>query len=235
MSHAGVVALVSGGLDSLCLARALLAQRKTVHPVYIRCGLVWEAAELFWLREWLAKLRRPGLRALTVLQVPLAGVYARHWSLTGRGVPSRDSRDAAVYLPGRNVLLVAHAALYAARERLSTIALGILAGNPFADARPELLKRLSGVLSRSLSHRLRVAAPLRRLSKAALIAKFPREPFELTFSCLRPEAGRHCGRCNKCAERQRAFAKAGVPDPTSYAQQRRGQTPQGQGSDPFIC
>lgn len=226
MSQSGVVALVSGGLDSLCLVRTLLAQRAAVHPVYVRSGLVWEAAELFWLREWLAKLRQPrlparraqaGIRTLTVLQAPMAGVYARHWSLTGRGVPSRDSRDAAVYLPGRNVLLVAHTALYATRERLSTIALGILAGNPFADARPELLKRLAGVLSQALSHRIRVTTPLRRLSKAALIAKFPRESFGLTFSCLQPESNRHCGRCNKCAERQRAFATAAVPDPTTYA------------------
>jgi 7-cyano-7-deazaguanine synthase len=42
-------------------------------------------------------------------------------------------------------------------------------------------------------------------------------PLELTFSCLRPVGGLHCGRCNKCAERRRGFAEAGLPDPTQYA------------------
>jgi 7-cyano-7-deazaguanine synthase len=39
----------------------------------------------------------------------------------------------------------------------------------------------------------------------------------LTFSCLAPQGRRHCGRCNKCAERKRAFRQAGIPDPTKYA------------------
>jgi 7-cyano-7-deazaguanine synthase len=46
---------------------------------------------------------------------------------------------------------------------------------------------------------------------------FRMQPFHLSFSCLQPHGLRHCGRCNKCAERQLAFRKAGVPDPTTYA------------------
>jgi 7-cyano-7-deazaguanine synthase len=42
-------------------------------------------------------------------------------------------------------------------------------------------------------------------------------PLELTWSCLRPAGGKHCGRCNKCRERQTAFAAAGVADRTGYA------------------
>jgi 7-cyano-7-deazaguanine synthase len=42
-------------------------------------------------------------------------------------------------------------------------------------------------------------------------------PLEHTFSCIAPIEGRHCGRCNKCAERRRAFAAAGVDDPTEYS------------------
>ena len=39
-------------------------------------------------------------------------------------------------------------------------------------------------------------------------------PLELTLSCLAPREGLHCGRCNKCHERQAAFAAAGLADPT---------------------
>jgi 7-cyano-7-deazaguanine synthase len=40
---------------------------------------------------------------------------------------------------------------------------------------------------------------------------------ELTFSCIDPQEGEHCGRCNKCAERRRAFATSGLVDRTTYA------------------
>jgi 7-cyano-7-deazaguanine synthase len=38
-----------------------------------------------------------------------------------------------------------------------------------------------------------------------------------TFSCLSPVVDRHCGDCNKCAERRRGFLRAGVTDETPYA------------------
>ena len=218
MSQSGVVALVSGGLDSWCLVQHLRKAQAAIHPVYVRCGLAWEPVELFWLREWLAKFPHAGLRALKVLQVPLHGLYGRHWSVTGREVPDAASPDAAVYLPGRNVLLLVHAAVYGIQQGLSTIALGTLAGNPFKDAAPEFFKQFAACLRHALSHPVRIATPLRRLTKARLIARWPKGPFHLTLSCLSPTGSRHCGRCNKCAERRRAFQNARVSDPTDYAE-----------------
>jgi 7-cyano-7-deazaguanine synthase len=42
-------------------------------------------------------------------------------------------------------------------------------------------------------------------------------PMELSMSCMKPQAGVHCGACSKCRERRDAFAAAGVPDRTAYA------------------
>ena len=217
MAHAGVVALVSGGLDSLCLVQWLLERGARVFPVSVRCGLVWEEAERFWLRRWLANIRHPKLKSLKTLDVPVHAMYAHHWSLTARGIPSARSHDAAVHLPGRNVFLLSHAAVYAVEQGLSTLALGTLAGNPFADARPVFLKRFAACLRQALSKPLKIETPFRRFTKARLVTTFATQPFELTFSCLQPQGTRHCGRCNKCAERQRAFQQARVPDPTNYA------------------
>jgi 7-cyano-7-deazaguanine synthase len=41
-------------------------------------------------------------------------------------------------------------------------------------------------------------------------------PLELTFSCIAPVGELHCGRCNKCAERQAAFHEAAIVDRTIY-------------------
>ena len=211
--------LLSGGVDSALLLRRALQRGDYVLPLYLRCGFVWETAELYWLRRLLRALRTPTLQPLQVIDLPIRPIYGAHWSLTGRRIPGARSADRAVFLPGRNALLLTAAAIACARERISTIALGVLKGNPFGDATPHFFSALASALSQALGAPIHIVAPLRRMSKARLIQADADAPFALTFSCLRPAAGyHHCGRCNKCAERRRAFRLAGITDPTVYAQ-----------------
>ena len=209
--------LMSGGLDSGVLAHRLLSRAGALTPVYVRCGLHWEDAEVYWLRRLLQAVRSPRLEPLRVVDLPLRAVYGAHWSLTGRRVPSTRSADRAVYLPGRNILLLSAAAILCAQQRISTLAIGLLRGNPFGDASPKFLRPFAVCLTQALHQSIRILTPLRRFGKSQLIRAEGGVPFELTFSCLRPHGRLHCGRCNKCAERQRAFRDAGVPDPTTYA------------------
>jgi len=211
-----IAVLVSGGLDSAFLVHARLSQGDRVVPVYCRCGLSWEAVELFWLRRFLRAIRSPRLHPLIIVETPVRSAYGSHWSLTGRRVPGTRSRDAAVYLPGRNLLLLSHAAVVCAQRRIGTIALGTLKGNPFADATPRFISRMARVLAEALGRPIRIIMPLRRLTKSALLRSASGAPLSLTFSCLAPRGRSHCGRCNKCAERQRAFRRAGIADPTRY-------------------
>src|SRR4051794_31802891 len=104
--------LVSGGLDSAVLLGEALQSRTFVHPLYIRCGLFWEAVELDHLRRFLAAVDGPALRPLHVLEMPVGDLYPAHWSLTGEGAPGADTPDEAVFLPGRNVLLLSKAMLW---------------------------------------------------------------------------------------------------------------------------
>jgi 7-cyano-7-deazaguanine synthase len=60
---------------------------------------------------------------------------------------------------------------------------------------------------------VRVIAPFRELSKTQVVRRGRRLPLHLTFSCLSPRQDRHCGRCNKCAERRRALGEAGMANP----------------------
>ncbi len=208
--------LLSGGLDSGYLLHQFLARGVRVFPVYLRCGFRWEAAELYWLRRFLRAERSPRLLPLQVAVLPLRSIYGVHWSFTGQRVPDATSADSAVYLPGRNVLLLSQAAIAGTRRGISTIVLGLLKGNPFSDASPHFLSDYAAVLQRALGQPIRIVTPLRHLTKIQLIRRAKGVPLALTFSCLSPRGIRHCGTCNKCAERRRAFRAAGMPDPTRY-------------------
>jgi 7-cyano-7-deazaguanine synthase len=210
--------LISGGLDSAILLGESLRGHQAVHPLYIRQGLYWETVELRHLRRFLRAVCGPSLRPLQVLRLPVADLYGAHWSLTGKDVPAADMPDEAVYLPGRNVLLLAKAMLWCHLYDVATVALGSLASNPFPDATPAFFRGYQKVVNQAVNGRVVIRRPYARLSKTEVMARGRGLPLELTFSCMRPVAGRHCGACNKCAERRHAFAAAGMTDPTDYAQ-----------------
>ncbi len=202
-----VCALVSGGLDSAVLVRRYLDAGAEVHPLYVENGYIWERAEKAALRRLLRAMAHPRLRPLTVARSTLSrGVLGAHWGLTGRGVPGATSPWDAVYLPARNVMLLAEAAVLSAMRDLDTAALGLLKGNPFGDASPRFLKAMSQALSAALGRPFRVEAPLLTSTKREVLRRARSLPVALTFSCLRPKGLAPCGSCSKCEERRQALA-----------------------------
>jgi 7-cyano-7-deazaguanine synthase len=208
--------LVSGGLDSAILLGEALRDTAAVHPLYVRHGLAWEQAELGHLRRFLEAVSCPALRPLQVLEMPVADLYGSHWSLTGRDVPDADSPDKAVFLPGRNVLLLGKAMLWCHLHGVPAVALAPLHSNPFPDATPEFFDRYEEIVNQGIGGAVQILRPYGGLDKTEVMRRGRGLPLERTFSCIRPAVGRHCGRCNKCAERRRAFADAGMADPTDY-------------------
>jgi 7-cyano-7-deazaguanine synthase len=214
--------LLSGGLDSAVLA-AHEAQLATVHPVYVGVGLAWEPGELQMLEQLLAAPVFAGrVSPLSRVEFTMRDVYpSTHWAI--RGVPpAYDTPDEDVYLTGRNLVLLTKAAVVAARSNAHRIALGPLAGNPFPDARPEFFSAMATALSLGLDHPIEIVTPFLSWEKDQVIERGVElgVPLELTLSCMNPAPGTvplHCGLCSKCRERRDAFADAGVPDPSLYA------------------
>ena len=218
--------LFSGGLDSAVLL-ADEAARGDVQPIYIGAGLAWESAE----RSMVAALLRSDAlrgrtRELLALSVDMRDVYvATHWSVTGTP-PAYHTPDEDVYLPGRNIVLLAKAGVYCAAAGIDRLVLGTLAHNPFPDATPEFRLTMARALSLGLAHGLRVDAPYAEMSKADVIRRGAAlgVPFGLTLSCMSPVPSpalpRHCGTCSKCRERHDGFIEAGVADPTEYDTER---------------
>ncbi len=208
--------LSSGGLDSCILVSELLSRGRTVQPIYIRSNLIWESAELSTLRQYLRHVSTERLRELVLLDLPLSDLYGRHWSVTGEQTPGCQSADESVYLPGRNALLVLKAALWCQLHGVSELALGPLATSPFQDARADFFDQLQSVLRFYTPRPASILLPFAALTKRQVMQRGRECPLELTFSCLSPAHGDHCGRCNKCEERRRAFRDIGLVDPTIY-------------------
>jgi 7-cyano-7-deazaguanine synthase len=197
---------------------AELARRyREIYPVFIRYGLVWETVELQQLRKFLRSAKIPRVQSLTVLSLPVRDLYGVHWSTTGRKVPHARTPDEAVYLPGRNLLLLSKAAVFCALNKIDTIAVGSLDHNPFPDATPGFFCGFAAVAGDALGFRIKVVAPFRMLRKEAVLRRGRSLPLHLSFSCIAPRHGLHCGRCNKCAERQQAFFATNIIDHTKYA------------------
>ena len=218
--------LFSGGLDSAVLLAQETTLSEPVHPIHVRAGLAWEPAESRAIARLLAAAPFAGkTRAVASLALDMRDVYpASHWAVEGRP-PAYDTPDEDVYLEGRNIVLIAKAAVLCARLEVSRLLLGPLAGNPFPDATPIFFDTMSSAMSHGLGRTLEIAAPFAHLDKEDVIALGVRlgVPLALTLSCMNPQDDLHCGLCSKCRERQDAFREAGISDPTEYARQWTGR------------
>jgi 7-cyano-7-deazaguanine synthase len=215
--RATVGLLLSGGLDSAILLGQLLAGGRTVRPFYVRSQLVWQQAELRAVRALLRAMRRETLEPLVVLDMPLGDLYGDHWSTTGKDTPRAGTPDEAVYLPGRNLLLALKPALWCAMHGIEELALAVLAANPFSDATTNFFRDFEAAIRRATGNRVRMSRPFDGLEKTDVLTLGRELPLKLTFSCIAPVDNLHCGRCNKCDERQQAFRRLGEKDPTIYA------------------
>ena len=216
------ICLLSGGVDSAVLA-AHVAQHARVHPIYVRIGLAWEAAEQKMVRLLLASPPfAESVQPLAILEFGMRDVYApTHWAIRGTA-PGYDTPDEDVYLTGRNLVLLTKAGVVAASRGIGRIVLGPLADNPFPDATPQFFQSMARTLSLGLNHVIEIDTPFVSMHKHEVIRIGHRlgVPFELTVSCMNPIDGPrplHCGLCSKCRERRDAFAAAGLADTASYA------------------
>lgn len=211
-----VTVLTSGGVESSALLVKYSRKFQSVYPLYVKTGISWENSEIYWLKKLLRKLRSRSIRPLTILELSMEDLYWHHWSVTGKGVPGSDTDDSAVYLPGRNIILLSKAALFCAMNEIPTIVLGPLSATPFPDSAIRFFKKMQSALSEGLKFPIDIETPYLKLKKIEVLRKVSQAPWHLTFSCIQPKKHLHCGQCNKCAERKRAFKEAGVIDKTKY-------------------
>ena len=219
-----IVALVSGGLDSMVAAalaveagHRLLAlsvnynQRHQVELAAARRVAHALGAERHVVLP--LDLSTFGGSALTDdIAVPKDGV--------GPGIP-------VTYVPARNTIFLSLALGWAEAVGARDLCIGVnaLDYSGYPDCRPEFIAAFEALADLATKagvegERFRIYAPLQAMTKAEIVGEGARLGLDmgLSWSCYDPTPeGLHCAQCDSCRLRTKGFAEASVPDPTRYA------------------
>ena len=221
------VVLVSGGMDSAVVVAIARAQGFAVHALSVRYGQR-HTSEL----DAAAKVARSlGAVAHKTVSVDLRSIGGS--ALTDETIevpldhPAAPDEIPVTYVPARNTIMLSIALGWAEVLGAADIFCGVNAVDysGYPDCRPEFIEafeRLANLATKAgvEGRRMRVQAPLMRLSKADIAREGQRlgVDFSRTVSCYQADAeGRACGRCDACRLRAQGFADAGITDPTRYA------------------
>jgi len=228
MNERQAVVLLSGGLDSttvLAMARSQgfacnclsfqYGQRQVIELERARIiGQHYGAVRHLVLRVDLDAIG--GSALTTAIPVPKDRPFAE----MEQAIP-------VTYVPGRNILFLAHALSWAEVLGVSDIFLGINAidYSGYPDCRPEFLRAFEqmanlGTKAGTTGRPFRCHAPLIHLSKKEIILKGMElgVDYGLTHSCYDPVSERACGRCDACRLRLQGFREAGLVDPAPYVE-----------------
>lgn len=218
------VVLLSGGLDSTtCLAVAIKAGYHA-YAISFDYGQI-HSVELEAAERVAAHYKVPHL----VIQIDPD--VLRGSALTGAGpVPQGRSLQEighgipSTFVPGRNLLFLAHAVSYARVIGASAIFIGVNSQDysGYPDCRPEFIASFQHTALCAIEpSAVAIYASLQWLNKAEIIQLAARldAPLHLTHSCYSPIGEFACGQCDSCLLRKKGFKEAGITDPTRYANQ----------------
>lgn len=203
------VVLLSGGLDSgtalamwrdegkevaLCLTadygqRGAARERAAARALAERFGLAWQVLELPWLGEAAARTGSALMPGGGELPRPVAPA------------PGDDASAAAVWVPARNVVLLAAAAAWAEASGADTVLSGFNREEAatFADNSAAFVAAMDSVLELGTRSSVAVCSPTIAMTKREIAARaralgLSRDDF---WSCY--DAGpQPCGRCESC-------------------------------------
>ncbi len=216
------ILLLSGGLDSYTAGAIARADGMDLYALTIRYGQR-HACEIAAARR---VARALGVTRHVELDVDLAAFGGS--ALTAdievpKGRALDDTSIPPTYVPARNTVFLSLALAWAEVVGALRIVIGVnaLDYSGYPDCRPEFVaafERLAALATRAgvEGARLKVMAPLLRLSKAEIIGRGLALGLDygLTHSCYDPTPeGRPCRTCDSCQLRAKGFAEAGALDP----------------------
>jgi 7-cyano-7-deazaguanine synthase len=209
------VVVLSGGPDSAVVAYWAKAQGYRIYPITFNYGQIavkeTEAAQKI--------AQSLGTSTKIIDLSALKNIFSGATSLVSREIPLTSEFSAPIIVPFRNAIFLSSAVAYAVTVGADKIFYGAQGSDePFyPDCRREFYEAFEKAARLGTCQEITIKAPFSGMHKSELIKEGSKlgVPFELTWSCYL-DGAKHCGKCESCVNRKKAFAEAGVADPTEY-------------------
>jgi 7-cyano-7-deazaguanine synthase len=211
------IVVLSGGPDSAVVAYWAKKQGYEVHALTFKYGQIAEK-EVKHATLIAEKLGIPiKIIDLSCLKDIFTGVTA----LCDKNIELTPTFTQPIIVPFRNAIFLSVAVAYAVSIGAAEVFYGAQGSDaPFyPDCRKEFYKSFENTARLGTGAEIRIEAPFSNLQKSEVLKVGMQlgVPFELTWSCYRGEE-KHCGTCESCVNRKKAFKEAQINDPTEYIQ-----------------
>jgi 7-cyano-7-deazaguanine synthase len=209
------VVVLSGGPDSATVAYWAKQQGYEIYPITFNYGQI-AIKETEVAQKIAAKL----ITTTKIIDLSaLKEIFSGATSLVNREIPLTAEFSSPIIVPFRNAIFLSAAVAYAVTVGATHIFYGAQGSDePFyPDCRREFYEAFEKAARLGTCQEIIIKAPFSGSKKSDLIKKGAKlgVPFELTWSCYL-DGEKHCGRCESCVNRKKAFKNAGIADPTKY-------------------
>lgn len=213
-----VLAVVSGGMDSVTMLHDLVAQGHEVSVVSFNYGQR-HVKELDVAR---ANAKKLGLN-YKIIDMAFMAQLLDNSALTGdtdvpEGHYEADNMKLTV-VPNRNMIMASIAVGLAVNNGQEAVALGVHSGDHaiYPDCRPEFIKELNDVTQIANYEPITILAPYIDKDKTSIIKRGLEigVDYSKTWTCYKGLA-KACGKCGSCQERLEAFNNNNTKDPVDY-------------------
>ena len=218
------VVVFSGGIDSVCTASFL----KSKYDLYgISFSYGQKANQEILASKSFAK--KIGLKQQKIVDISfMKDLYGNSNVLTSKKRKIPDKFEYSIVVPIRNAVFLSMASAWAYTLNASIVAYGAHTGDKnYPDCRPSFAKKLESAFNQGeidgiksgLRKEIKIWSPYREgLSKSELLKigiKALGDSIFRTWSCYESKKY-HCGVCESCNNRKKAFENAGITDKTKY-------------------
>jgi len=209
------VVVLSGGPDSAAVAYWAKKEGYQLYPITFKYGqiAVKETASAQKIAEKL------GTSTKIIDLSNLKDIFGDVTSLCNPDIPLTSEFTQPIIVPFRNAIFLSAAVAYAVTVGADKIFYGAQGSDePFyPDCRREFYQAFEKAARLGTCQEITIQAPFSDMRKSDVIKKAQAfgVPLDLTWSCYL-DGAKHCGKCESCINRKKAFKEAGVSDPTKY-------------------
>ena len=219
------ISVLSGGLDCT-VATSVFSKDHEIHAITFNYGQKAFKRELQAAREICDKMNWTH----EVIDLPWLAQISNSSLNTSEEIPELSEEDldniekssqsaSSVWVPARNMVFTSIAVSYAESIGAEKIIVGWDAEEAatFPDNSKEFLEAFNELIEVGSPDKIRIEAPAIDLNKEEIVELGLKvgAPIELSYSCYKGD-DKHCGVCESCMRRKRAFKSLGVEDISEY-------------------